>query len=156
MDLERVFDVLRAFEREKVRYILIGGVALNFHGLARATQAIDFLVSPDPGNVDRLKKALQSVFHDPEIEQISAEDLNGQYPTVRYGPPDDPFVIDLVSRFGELAGFDDVEAEDQVVEGIRVSIATPRALYRLKKDTVRPIDRADAQALKRRFKLEDS
>ena len=29
------------------------------------------------------------------------------------------------------------------------------ALYRLKKDTVRPLDRQDAEALKQRFHLED-
>lgn len=155
MDLNRVFDVLRAFEREKVRYTLIGGVALNFHGLARTTEDIDFLVSPEADNVERIKKALQSVFSDPEIEQISAADLAGQYPTVRYGPPNDPFVIDLVSHFGTAASYADVEAEEQVLEGIKVRIATPRALYKLKKDTVRPVDRADAQALKLHFGIED-
>jgi hypothetical protein len=40
------------------------------------------------------------------------------------------------------------------VEGIRVSVATPEELYRLKKDTVRPLDRADAERLKQHFELE--
>ena len=39
--------------------------------------------------------------------------------------------------------------------GIRVSVATPRALYRLGKDTVRPLDRQDAEALKQQFDLEE-
>lgn len=130
MNLDRVFDVLRAFEREKVRYTLIGGVALNFHGLARTTEDIDFLVAPDEDNVARIKKALHSVFADPEIEQISSADLGGEYPTIRYGPPKDPFVIDLVSHFGEAASFADVEAVEQDIEGIKVRIATPRALKR--------------------------
>lgn len=154
MDLDRVFDLLRALEKGNVRYTLIGGVALNFHGLARTTQDIDLLVSPEAENVERLKSALRSVFPDPEIDTISAQDLAGDYPTVRYGPPSDPFVIDLIARLGESARFDDVEAQEHVIEGIRVRIATPRALYRLKKDTVRPVDRADAQALKRHFGLE--
>jgi len=33
--------------------------------------------------------------------------------------------------------------------------ATPEILYRTKKDTVRPEDWGDAEALRRRFKLED-
>ena len=41
------------------------------------------------------------------------------------------------------------------VAGIRVSVASPRALYRLKKDTVRPIDRQDAAMLRRGFDRED-
>ncbi len=155
MDLQRVFDVLRAFEKENVRYVLIGGVALNLHGLIRATQDLDFLLSPDEENIERVKAALRSVFRDPEIERISATDLAGEYPTVRYGPPEDPFVIDLISRLGEAFLYEDIESEERIVEGVRVRLATPRALYRMKKDTVRPIDHADAYALKRRFGLED-
>ena len=37
--------------------------------------------------------------------------------------------------------FETVAAETRSVEGIRVRVATPAALYRLKKDTVRPLDR---------------
>lgn len=33
------------------------------------------------------------------------------------------------------------------------ALATPMALYRLKKDTVRPLDRQDADALRERFNL---
>jgi hypothetical protein len=38
---------------------------------------------------------------------------------------------------------------------VRVRLATPRTLYRMKKGTARLIDRADAEALRRRFGLED-
>jgi hypothetical protein len=44
-----------------------------------------------------------------------------------------------------------MELENRAVEGIRVRIATPAALYQLKKGTVRPLDRQDAEALRRRF-----
>ena len=38
---------------------------------------------------------------------------------------------------------------------IRVRVATPMALFRLKRGTVRPLDRSDAEALRREFDLED-
>lgn len=155
MDLGRIFDVLRAFEREQVRYALIGGIALTIHGLVRATQDIDFFISPDTENVDRVKKALMSVFSDPDIETISAADLAGDYPTVRYGPPKDDFVIDLMSRLGTAVRYEDVEIEERVIEGVRVRVATPAMLYRMKRDTVRPIDRTDADMLRRRFGFKD-
>ena len=41
------------------------------------------------------------------------------------------------------------------IEGIRVRVATPRALYLLKKDTVRPLDRQDAEDLRMQFDLEE-
>jgi hypothetical protein len=37
-------------------------------------------------NVERLKRALRSVFADPSIEDISADDLLGDYPAVQYIP----------------------------------------------------------------------
>ena len=40
-------------------------------------------------------------------------------------------------------------------EGVRVRGATPAALYRLKRGTVRAIDRQDAAALRERFNLKD-
>lgn len=153
MDLDRVFQILRAFEREGVRYVLVGGVALTIHGLVRATQDIDFFLPPDPDNVERVKAALKSVFSDPEIDTISAADLAGDYPTIRYGPPNELFVIDLIARLGTAFRYEDLEAEERVIEGVRVRVATPATLYRMKKDTIRPIDRADAEALKRRFGL---
>lgn len=35
-----------------------------------------------PANVERLKVTLRAVFADPEIDQISAADLAGEYPAI--------------------------------------------------------------------------
>lgn len=40
-------------------------------------------------------------------------------------------------------------------EGVRFRVATPRMLYRMKRDTVRPQDRLDAEAIRERFGLEE-
>jgi hypothetical protein len=155
MDLETVKRILAAFDRENVAYALVGSMALALHGLPRATQDMDFFVSPEKENVERLKRALKSVFDDPRIDEISAEDLVGEYPAIQYVPPEGDYSLDILARLGEAFRFDDVEADDLVVDGIRVRVATPRMLYRMKKGTVRPQDQADAAALKSRFDLED-
>ncbi|MSO61448.1 MAG: hypothetical protein EXQ50_05055 [Acidobacteria bacterium] len=41
------------------------------------------------------------------------------------------------------------------VDDVMVHVATPQALYRLKRGTVRPIDHQDAAALRQRFGLKD-
>jgi hypothetical protein len=64
-------------------------------------------------------------------------------------------VIDFLSRLGSAFQFEDVQAETVDVEGVQVRLATPAMLYRMKKDTVRPIDRADAAALKEKIELQD-
>ena len=95
MDFDKFLEVLRALAREGVDYVLVGAVALGIHGLVRATEDVDLFIRPDGENVERLKRALRSVWDDPEIAGITAQDLAGEYPTVRYGPPGEGFVIDL-------------------------------------------------------------
>ncbi len=155
MQFEQVRAVLAAFEREQVRYVLIGSMALAAQGLVRATRDIDFFVAPDGDNVERLKRALHAVFDDDSIRQIDAEDLAGPYPVIAYGPPGSDFTIDLVARLGDAFEYDDIEAEELVVAGVRVRVATAGMLYAMKKDTVRPQDRADAANLRERFGLGD-
>jgi nucleotidyltransferase AbiEii toxin of type IV toxin-antitoxin system len=156
MDFERFLDLLKALKREGVDYVLVGGVAVNLHGIVRATEDIDLFIRPGEDNVERLKRALRSLWDDPEIAQISARDFAGEFPTIRYGPPDDAMVIDLISALGSAFTFEDLDAQTVMVEGVPVRVATPETLYRMKKDTVRPIDRADAVALREKFRLGDT
>ena len=108
-----------------------------------------------PDVARRPPSALREVWNDPSIEEISAEDLAGDYPTVRYGPPGEAFVVDLISRLGEAFDYDDLEAELVVLDGVTVRVATPRTLYEMKKGTVRLIDRADATNLRDKFDIKD-
>ena len=92
---------------------------------------------------------------DPNIEEISTADLLGEYPALRYYPPRGDLYFDVMTRLGEMASFETVETETKIVQGIRVPVATPMALYRLKKNTVRAKDREDAAVLRQRFGLKD-
>lgn len=151
---ERLQQILHALNEENVDYVLFGGQAVNLHGILRFTEDIDLFVSPTPENVHRLRQALRRVWQDPVIDEIVVEDLAGEYAVVRYGTPDG-FYIDLVSRLGEAFRFEDIEAQVLAVGNTRATVATPRMLYRMKSQTVRPIDRADALDLKAKFQLED-
>lgn len=150
MEFERFLDVIRAFERAAVEYVLVGGVAVNLHGIARATEDIAFFVRPERANIERLKRALHSPWNDPEIDAIRVEDFE-EYSTLRYGPPGDDLVIDVLTRIGTAFAFDDIKSETLEIEGVRIRVATPETLVRMKRDTVRPIDKADATALERLF-----
>lgn len=153
--LDEVLQVVQAFNDEGVDYVVVGGVAVNLHGLVRATEDLDVFVRPDADNIARLRRALRSVWDDPDIQKITAEDLCGDYPAVRYGPPSEAFYLDILTRLGEATRFSDLEVEEKKVGSVRVVLATPRTLYRMKKDTVRPIDHADAAALREAFDLEE-
>lgn len=127
---------------------------MGLHGVIRATEDVDLFVRATPDNVDRLRTALRNAYGgDPQIDEITTADLLGDYPAVRYYPPSGDLFFDVMTRLGDSASFDTVDAEVKEIDGIRVRVATPAALYRLKRGTVRAIDRQDAEALRQRFGL---
>ena len=148
--------VLRAFESAGLEYVIIGAAAMGFHGLIRATEAIDLFIRATPENIEKLRVALRTAYEgDPNINEISSTDLLGEYPALRYVPPTGDLYFDVLTRLGEIATFETIEAEVKEVGGTQVSVATPAALYRLKKGTVRAQDQVDAAALRERFSLKE-
>ena len=156
MNFDAVKSVLAALEREEVQYVVFGAVAINLLGLPRATEDLDIFVAPEAENIERLRTALRSVFpEDSSIEEITAADLLGDYPAVQYVPPEGTFYIDILTRLGEAFRYEDITSRRLDFDGLAVNVATPEVLYRMKKDTVRPKDWGDAEALRRRLKLEE-
>ena len=148
--------VLRAFESTGLEYVLIGAAAMGFHGLVRATQDLDLFIRATPQNIEKLRAALREAYQgDPSIDEISSADLLGEYPTVRYVPPTGDLYLDVMTRLGEVFTFETIDVEVKDVDGTRVRVATPAALYRMKKGTVRSQDHVDAAALRERFRLKD-
>jgi hypothetical protein len=155
MELDDLLRVLKSFADRRVEYVLIGAAALNVHGIIRATEAADVFLRPDAGNIERLRSALATVFSDPEIAKITADDLLGDYPAITYVAPDGLFQLDILTRLGGAFSFDDLEAQTLDVRGVPVRVATPRTLYRMKRGTVRAKDHLDAAMLREAFDLSD-
>lgn len=148
--------MLRAFESVGLEYVLIGAAAMGIHGVVRATEDLDLFIRATADNVERLKSAFRQVYdNDPNIDEISADDLLGDYPAVRYYPPSGDLYFDVVTRLGEAASFESVDSMVKEIDGVEVCVATPEALYQLKRGTVRPLDHRDAEALRQKFGLED-
>ncbi len=80
---------------------------------------------------------------DPAIEEIRADDLRDEY----------DYCVDIMSRVGTEITYDDLEFDTVDVNGVMVRLATPATLYRMKRGTLRPIDRIDAERLKQKFDL---
>jgi len=79
MDFEKVLEILiDEFEREKIRYALIGGFAMGALGILRATMDLDFLVdSRDLLKIERIMKRYDynCVFKTENVSQY-VSDLN--------------------------------------------------------------------------------
>jgi hypothetical protein len=154
MDGEILAAVFRALNRESVRYLVFGGIAVIARGVTRATQDLDLFLDPAPDNVAAARRALQAVFADPDLDELTSEVL-AEYGLVRYGPPRHAFVIDLTTRIGEAFTYEDLEASTVDLFGEPVPVATPRTLVRMKRESMREKDRSDVVRLRERHGIED-
>ncbi|MBI1745814.1 MAG: hypothetical protein HYR55_04405 [Acidobacteria bacterium] len=55
--LNRLQDVFASFQKHKVKYVVIGGIAAVLHGVPRATFDLDILIEATPENARRLLDA---------------------------------------------------------------------------------------------------
>ncbi len=155
MTLDEATSVLAALDREGVELVIIGSMAMAAQGLPRATHDLDLFVSPQAENIEALKRALRGLFDDPTVDQIDAGEMAGPYPAVEYTPPHGHYSLDLLTRLGEAFSWEEVAAgsEELRLGELVVRVATPGLLYRMKRDTVRPQDRLDAERIREAFGL---
>lgn len=52
-------EILREFQKQKVKYVLVGGIAVNLHGYMRATADLDILLEMSNENLGKVVKILK-------------------------------------------------------------------------------------------------
>jgi hypothetical protein len=155
IDPGKVLEIVEAFNRERVEYKVFGGMAVNYLGLNRNTEDADFFVDPAPENLARIKRALRSIWDDPNIDEIQDDDMIGDYPSFQYNPPNADYWIDVVSRLGEAFAYADLPFTVVEIRGVKINVVTPQTLYDMKKDTIRYKDKIDAHNLRDRYDVKD-
>ena len=139
-----LLKICQALNDKGARYIVIGGMALEYHGFNRGTEAFDLLVDRTDDNISRLKESL-SILPDNAVAEMLDSDLE-TYGTVRIA---DEVVVDLMSS---ACGVDFTEAsamvEEAEIEGVRIPFANPELLLKTKQ-TVREKDEIDRLYLQR-------
>ena len=137
-----VAEFISLLEAHGVRYLLVGGHAVVFHGYPRLTADVDIAYDPEEGNASRLWAALEAFWGSPVPVVHDAADLMTVGVVFQFGRP--PNRIDLLSR---LDGVDFPEAWQR-----RVSVVVAQGpvavigLYDLrctKRAVGRPRDRED-------------
>lgn len=52
-------EILRAFQKQKVKYVIVGGIAVNLLGSMRSTADLDILVEMSNNNLEKIVKILK-------------------------------------------------------------------------------------------------
>jgi predicted nucleotidyltransferase len=153
-------EFFRALHDEGVRYVLVGGIAVNLHGVERATADVDLLMALDSENLGRFQRVAKRFAMKPVVP-VTLEDFADPAKVeswirekkmiafaLRSANELDPTVDVLVQP---VVAFEEAHARAVVKDlgGFRVTIATIEDLIRLKTGTGRHKDQADIDALTR-------
>jgi len=68
------FEVLEALYKGRVRYLIVGGLAVNLYGVPRVTQDIDLIISTSKTNILKVLSILKNLGYVPRLP-VSPEDL---------------------------------------------------------------------------------
>jgi predicted nucleotidyltransferase len=111
-----VQEFIRVLSDHGVRYVIVGGEAVIYHGHARLANGIDFFYEPSVENADRLWEALDKYWAGEMPGLKSAEGLRIIGATVQYGIPPNQIVL-----YNSLTGVSFDEAwEAKINESIRI------------------------------------
>lgn len=154
LDIQKILQ--RLVEGE-VEFLLIGGVAVGYHGHVRATKDVDVVPAPDPENLKRLARVLQEI----EAQVEGAGDFGkGELPD-----PLDPSALELggnwvlstrLGRLDVMQWIGDAPLWSQLLPGaiedrianLPLKIVGFEDLVKLKELAGRPEDLIDLQRLR--------
>lgn len=150
MDLNEDFkEFIALLNANGVKYLVVGGYAVAFHGYPRYTKDLDFWIWADPDNAERLIKTLHD-FGFTELKLQPSDFLNTRN-VIQLGYP--PNRIDLIT---EVSGLDFENAyqnrKEAVFEGIQINFISIEDLVKNKNETGRLTDLADVERLTKRNK----
>jgi len=137
-------ELLALFHNRQVEFLVVGGYALAFHGVPRATGDLDLWVRPDPTNAERVLKALEEFGFG--ALGLTRDDFVQAEKVIQLGLP--PVRVDLLTS---LTGVDWAAAATNSVPGVLGNVPArfigKSDFIANKRATGRARDRADVEAL---------
>jgi hypothetical protein len=161
MQVRSVEAIVTALNEAQVRYLIVGGLAVNAHGYERLTRDVDLVIGLEHGNIIRGLRALQSIgyqmvvpvtpeqFADPAAREMWRRDKNMivlQFWSDHHGrTPVDVFVyepFDFALEYGRARW-------ENITDKARAPIIGYEALVAMKLAAGRDRDLLDVQALRK-------
>jgi len=151
-----VEEFLKLLTSHKVKYVIVGGEAVIYHGYARLTGDVDFFYEPSKQNARKLYDALKE-FWAGDIPGINAfDELMEEGLILQFGVP--PNRIDLINQISgvtfreawENKSRDNIEGAEKKIPVYLIGL---KELIKNKEAMARPKDMEDLEYLREAKKL---
>lgn len=139
-----VFRFFHDLEQKNVKYLLVGGFAMAFHGYVRATSDLDLWIKDDPENIEKLKL----VFSENGVVGIDkTKSLQFVAGFTQFKVGTSGFVVDPMTSMKAFNSFDFDQCYERAkpgeFNGIHFKVIHMNDLLKEKESTNRPKDQAD-------------
>ena len=146
---EQIFAIWKYFFQYDVKYITIGGFAVNFHGYNRSTGDMDILLEDTPENRYKLRSAFVEIGLGDIKELESMQFIAGWTEfSLNHG-----FTLDIMTSIKGLENktFDElfIDSNETDIDGIPVKFIDYNNLIIAKKASNRPKDQLDIEELEK-------
>ncbi|MBL7073201.1 MAG: hypothetical protein ISS33_05420 [Candidatus Omnitrophica bacterium] len=156
-------EVIKAFQKEKVKYVVTGGFAVNLLGSMRSTADLDILVEMSDENLEKIVKILKkygySVKQPIDPMKIADKKIRNNWiheknmKAFNFFKEDELNEVDII--IDSPVSFE--EAREQIVhikiDDLIIPVISIDKLIKTKKNTGRTIDKLDVEELKKIKKL---
>ena len=133
-------EFIALLNENDVRYLIVGGYAVAFHGHPRYTKDLDIWIDPAAENIDKLLEALKQFGFG--FLDLKAEDFEDPEDLIQLGLP--PNRIDLFTGLKGVTFDPCYETRvDIKIDEITAHVIDLESLKQNKKETGRPQDIAD-------------
>jgi len=148
----RLRELLERLVEAEVRFVLVGGLAVNAWGYLRATRDVDVVPDPDGANLEKLDALLRELGGKVDVggrlldsDAISTFLRTGDRTLVKT----ELGQVDVMQGLPQVPRFEDLEqqARDVDVEGLVVRVCSLEHLLEMKRASDRPRDHEDVEAL---------
>jgi predicted nucleotidyltransferase len=148
----RLRRLLERLTEAEIRFVLVGGLAVNAWGYLRATRDVDVVPEPSAENLAKLDSLLKELGGKVDV---GGRLLDSSAISTFLKTGDRTLVITELGRVDVLQGLPqiptfavlDAEASDVDVEGLSIRVCSLDHLRAMKQASERPRDRDDLEAL---------
>jgi predicted nucleotidyltransferase len=148
----RLRELLQRLVEGEIRFVLVGGLAVNAWGYIRATQDVDVVPDPELGNLEKLDELLRKLGGRVDVggrlldsASISAFLRTGDRTFVRT----DLGQVDVLQGLPQVPRYEELEAQAKTIDigGLEVRVCSLTHLLEMKRASGRARDQDDLEAL---------
>ncbi|OGX07380.1 MAG: hypothetical protein A2Z88_03850 [Omnitrophica WOR_2 bacterium GWA2_47_8] len=152
-------EILREFQKQKVKYVLVGGIALNLLGSLRSTADLDILVEMSDNNLAKVVQILKRQGYrvkqpvDPmgiANSRIRQDWIKNKHMKAFNFYKEQEFKeVDII--IDSPVSYEKAKKDAILIQAdnIKIPVVSIDNLIKMKKDTGRPMDKLDVSELKK-------